>query len=224
MGIKKYRKSKWFTRIKQFFWVSIISCAAFILTANLLVESTSKNTFSEIDKLPENKVGLLLGTSKFLRNNNQNLYYKHRIEAAILLFEKEKIDFILISGDNATRYYDEPTTMKTDLLAAGIPEEKIILDFAGFRTLDSVVRSKEIFGQNRITVISQQFHNERAIYIADHFDLKAIGFNAKGVSSSYGFKTQVREVLARTKMLLDLIFGVEPKFYGDKIEIGSQSK
>ena len=217
------RKSKWFVRLKRFFWIALIFCVVFITVANLLVETKSKDTYSTLEELPNHKVGLLLGTSKFLRNNQHNLYYKHRIEAAIQLFESGKVEFILISGDNATRYYDEPTTMKTDLLAAGIPADKIILDYAGFRTLDSVVRSKEVFGEDSITVISQQFHNERALYIADHIGISAVGFNAKSVSSSYGFKTQVREVLARTKMLLDLIFGVEPKFYGDKIEIGGTS-
>ncbi|MFZ6053263.1 SanA/YdcF family protein [Halocola ammonii] len=208
--------------MKRFFWIALIFCIVFITVANLLVETKASDTFNSIEELPNRKVGLLLGTSKFLRNNQQNLYYKHRIEAATDLFESGKVQYILISGDNATRYYDEPTTMKTDLLAAGVPAEKIILDYAGFRTLDSVVRSKAVFGEDSITVISQQFHNERALYIAGHIGINAVGYNAKSVSSSYGFKTQVREVLARTKMLLDLIFGVEPKFYGDKIEIGDE--
>lgn len=219
MGKSPSQKSKWIVFLKRFFWIALIFCVVLVSVANLLVESKSSLTFSNIEKVPKNKVGLLLGTSKFLRNKQQNLYYKHRIEAAVRLFENGKIEFVLISGDNATKYYDEPTTMKKDLLLAGVPEEKIILDYAGFRTLDSVVRSKAVFGEDSITVISQQFHNERALYIAEHFDINAVGFNAKGVSSSYGFKTQVREVLARTKMVIDLIFGVEPKFYGEKIEI-----
>ncbi len=105
------------------------------------------------------------------------------------------------------------------MVKAGIPENKIFLDFAGFRTLDSVVRIKEIFDQNSVTIISQQFHNERAIYLAEHFDIKAIGFNAKNVFNRYGFKVKLRDYLARVKVFVDIIFQVEPKFLGDKIEI-----
>src|SRR5690554_3910803 len=100
----------------------------------------------------------------------------------------------------------------------GIPEEVIFLDYAGFRTLDSVVRAKEIFGQVEITIISQQFHNERAIYIAQNHGMKAIGFNADS-KGAYGLRMQIRECFARTKAFLDILIGVEPKFLGEKIEI-----
>jgi SanA protein len=137
----------------------------------------------------------------------------------VRLFKEGKVDFILVSGDNSTKDYDEPSTIKVDLIKKGIPSNKIYLDYAGFRTLDSVVRCKKIFGQSSITIISQQFHNERAIYIAKLKDIEAVGFNAKDVSVQYGFKTRLRERLARVKMVLDLIFDKKPKFLGEKIEI-----
>ncbi|MCL4116174.1 UNVERIFIED_CONTAM: hypothetical protein GTU68_056019 [Idotea baltica] len=167
----------------------------------------------------ENRVGLLLGTRKTLSNGNINLYYKYRIDATAELFHANKIDYVLVSGDNGNVKYDEPTDMKNDLIARGIPESKIYLDYAGFRTLDSVVRAKEIFGQTELTVISQQFHNERAICIANSKGINAIGFNATTVSRRYGLKVMVREVLARTKMVIDLCTGVQPKFLGEKINI-----
>lgn len=105
------------------------------------------------------------------------------------------------------------------MIKQGIPANRIYLDYAGFRTLDSVVRCKEIFSQESITVISQQFHNERAIFIANYKGIKAVGFNAKGVSKRYGFKVMVRERMARVKMMLDLLSGKQPKFLGKKIEI-----
>jgi SanA protein len=154
-----------------------------------------------------------------LQNGNINLYYKYRLEAAINLYNAKKITFVVISGDNGTKSYDEPTDFKEDLIKAGIPENKIYLDYAGFRTLDSVVRIKEIFGQTAVTIISQEFHNERAIYLAEHFNIKAIGFNAKDVSGRYGIKVQIREYLARVKVFVDIIFDIEPKFLGDKITI-----
>ncbi len=191
-----------------------------ILGADRLVEKTaSDKVFNSTKEIPFNKVGLFLGTGKILSNGRINLYYKYRIEAAVELFKAGKIDFIIVSGDNSKKDYDEPSTIKEDLIKNGVPAKRIFLDYAGFRTLDSVVRCKEIFGQSSITIISQQFHNERAIYIAKRKDIDAVGFNAQDVNVRYGFKTRLREKFARVKMVLDLIFGKKPKFLGEKIEI-----
>ncbi|WP_434035759.1 SanA/YdcF family protein [Formosa sp. 4Alg 33] len=191
-----------------------------IYAANMAIESNAKNkTFTKSNQIKKNKVGLVLGTSKFLTNGELNLYFKYRIDATVDLFKNGKIDFVLISGDNGNKNYNEPTDFKESLIQRGIPENKIILDYAGFRTLDSVVRAKHIFGQTELTIISQQFHNERAIYLANKNGMNAIGFNAKDVSTRYGLKVQLREYLARTKVFLDILFGVQPKFLGEKIII-----
>lgn len=191
-----------------------------VFTTDLWVQrSTSESLFTDVTSIPKNRVGLLLGTIKVLPNGNVNRYYQYRIDAAVELFQQGKVEFILISGDNSREDYDEPTTMKEDLVKRGVPEARIFLDYAGFRTLDSVVRSKEVFGQRSITVISQKFHNERAIFLAHHYGINAIGFNAKSVSRAYGLKVMIREKLARCKMILDLIFGKKPKFLGESIEI-----
>lgn len=191
----------------------------FFLPDAIVKKSSKKEVFDSVQLINHNKVGLLLGTSKFVHGGKINLYYKYRIEAAVQLFESGKVDYILISGDNSKKDYDEPTSMKNDLIAEGIPESRIFLDYAGFRTLDSVVRCKYIFSQDSITIISQRFHNERAIYIAKKKGIKAVGFNAKDVTVHYGYKTKAREKIARIKMFMDLIFNKKPKFYGDKIEI-----
>lgn len=207
------------TLIKVSFLFVLLVLASVVIVNYWVVQSAKGKVYENIETLPHNKVGLLLGTSKKLSNGRVNLYYKYRIEAASKLFKAGKIDFILVSGDNSTRYYDEPTTIKKDLIAMGIPAEKIFLDYAGFRTLDSVVRSKLIFGQESITVISQQFHNERAIFIANRKKIKAIGFNAHDVGVNYGLKTKVREYFARVKMMMDLMVGKQPKFLGEQIKI-----
>jgi SanA protein len=199
--------------------IGILSLIGIFGADRLVEKSTSDKVFNSTKEIPDNKVGLFLGTGKILSNGRINLYYKYRIEAAVKLFKAGKVDFILVSGDNSTKDYDEPSTIKEDLVKKGIPSDKIYLDYAGFRTLDSVVRCKEIFGQNSITIISQQFHNERAIYIAKRNNIDAVGFNAKDVNVHYGFKTRLRERFARVKMVLDLIFGKKPKFLGEKIEI-----
>jgi SanA protein len=191
----------------------------FSITANLMVSNKSQYTYNSVEDIPHNRVGLVLGTSKFLANGYENYYFKYRIEAAFELYQAGKIDYILVSGDNSRKEYDEPTMMRDDLIALGVPANKIFLDYAGFRTWDSVVRCKEIFGQTNITIISQQFHNERAIFIAHCNDMEAVGYNAKDVNAYFGFKTQMREKLARVKVVLDYLVGNEPKYLGDKIGI-----
>lgn len=191
-----------------------------IVIPNKLITANARNkTYSTLEAIPKNKVGVVLGASKYTSGGYINLYYKYRIEAAVALYKSGKVDFLLVSGDNGSKNYDEPSTFKEDLIKEGIPEDKIFLDYAGFRTLDSMARAKAIFGQNNITVISQKFHNERAIYLAEHFDVTAVGYNAKDVSNAYGRSTNLREYLARTKSVLDIILGVEPKFYGKPIII-----
>ena len=191
-----------------------------VLTANYVVENYTKDkTFVNAATIQKNKVGLVLGTTKILSNRRLNLYFKYRINAAVELYEAGKIDFILVSGDNGSKDYDEPTDFKNALIEKGIPENKIFLDYAGFRTLDSVVRAKEIFGQKSVTIISQEFHNKRAIYLAETNGLKAIGFNAEDVFGKRGAKVQMREYLARTKVFVDMLLGVEPMFLGEKVEI-----
>jgi len=181
--------------------------------------ATKDKTYTSTEKIPKNSVGIILGTAKKLTNGLPNAYYANRIKATVTLFNAQKIDFILVSGDNGSIYYNEPKTIKKDLVTAGIPEEKIFLDYAGFRTLDSMVRAKHIFGLDSATIISQEFHNDRAIYIAQKKGLNAIGFNAKDVFGANGLKVKVREYFARVKVFLDLLTNKQPKFYGEKVEI-----
>jgi len=192
-----------------------------IILGNLLVQNAAKgNLYSELAELPKNKVGLVLGTVKTLKNGRVNRYFKYRVQAAHRLFAGGKIDYILVSGDNGNKAYDEPTDFKNALMDLGVPEKKIILDYAGFRTLDSVVRAKEIFGQNKLTIISQKFHNERAVYLAKSKGIDAVAFNAKTLSGKNALRMRVREWLARTAAFLDVMWGTQPKFLGERIKIG----
>ena len=196
-----------------------------IISIDLTVKIGSKSKlYDHIENTPHNKVGLLLGTAKYTSDGSgrTNLYYQYRIQAALELYKQGKINYILASGDNGKYSYNEPLEMQKDLIAGGIPKDKIYLDYAGFRTLDSIVRSQYIFGQNSITVISQPFHNERAIYIAKHKGINAIGYNAQAITGSYSYRVKIREKLARLKMMSDLILNKQPKFLGDSITIGEQ--
>lgn len=208
-------------RLRTFLLVFLIAALAAILVVDQwVVRSTRAALFSSTDEVPKRRVGLLLGTSKYVRGGWVNLYYRYRIEAAAKLYKAGKVEYILVSGDNSRKSYNEPEQMRDDLIAAGIPAEKIFLDYAGFRTLDSVVRCKEVFGETQITIISQPFHNQRALFLAQRKGLNAVAFNARDVSREYGLKVQLREKAARVKMVLDLVFGKRPKFGGERITIG----
>ncbi len=184
-----------------------------------VTNAASDKLYTDVATIPYNKVGLLLGTSKYLRSGRINDYYRKRIEATVELVRAGKIKYIVISGDNSRKTYSEPEEMRNDLIAAGVDSNTIYLDYAGFRTFDSMVRLREIFSQQNVTVISQKFHNERALFIASKEGIEAIGFNAKDVSAYYGFRIQIREYLARVKVFVDYIIGKKPKFLGEKVLI-----
>lgn len=200
--------------------IVILYTISLIVCNRTIKKHTSAQIYSEVITIPQNNVGLLLGTSPKLKNGNNNLYFDYRILAAVELYKAGKIKYILISGDNRREDYNEPEEMKKALMQKGIPEKSIYLDYARFRTLDSVVRAKEVFGQNRLTIISQRFHNERAIYLAEKNGINAIGYNAKDVNAYSGLKTNIRELFARVKMFIDLATDKQPHFLGEKIIIG----
>ncbi|WP_253825795.1 vancomycin high temperature exclusion protein [Vibrio sp. RE86] len=178
--------------------------------------------YTEPQQVDNFDVAVVLGTSKYL-GRILNEYYSHRMDAAIDLYNKGKVQHFLLSGDNAHRSYNEPWTMKRDLLKAQVPEEKIFLDYAGFRTLDSVVRAKEIFDTDNFLIISQKFHCERALFIANSHDINAKCFAVPGPTRHSGWKVRMREVFARAKAVLDIyITNTKPKFLGPKEPILSQ--
>lgn len=185
------------------------------------IDSVSQGkVYDSIEEVPERKIGLVLGCSKYLSNGRKNLYFQQRIDAAKELYFSDKVKFLLVSGDNSTKYYDEPTTMKKDLIALGVPGNKIYCDYAGLSTLDSVVRTKEVFKENQFIVISQGFHVRRAIYLGLAHDIDLIGYAPQGVSGLGSLKTELRECLARGKALLDVKFlNRQPQFLGEPVII-----
>ncbi len=201
--------------------VSIFCLLFFIGICNFWIErSTRKQVFNTITEIPVNKVGLVLGTSKYTKNGYQNPYFYYRIAAAARLFHAGKVKHLIVSGDNRFKSYNEPKQMQAALIEKGVPESAITLDYAGFRTLDSVVRCKEVFGQQQYTIISQEFHNQRALFIANNKAITAIAFNAKDIDIRLGLKTMIREYLARCKAVLDIIIlNKQPKFLGKKERI-----
>ena len=211
---------KWvFTFLLLITSIALFLIGAIVVSNQIVNSAAEERTYDSISTVPSVKTGLLLGTSKKIKGGRPNLYFLYRIEAATKLLKSGKIQILIISGDNGSTYYNEPIDMKKALILNGIDSTKLYLDCAGFRTFDSMVRVKEIFGQKEVLVISQKFHNERAIYIAKQIGLNAIGFNAKDVTMYYGIKTSFREKLARVKVILDFLVGAEPRFLGEKVDI-----
>jgi len=181
-------------------------------------EATAGRIYTSIETIPVNDVGLVLGTSKLTKHGKPNLHFNQRIEAASALYHAGKIRHLLVSGDNHVAGYDEPTDMHDALVAAGVPATAIICDYAGFRTLDSVVRAKEIFSLRHCTIISEEFHCPRAVWIAQQHGLDAIAFAAPDVSlKGWSLRADVREQLARSWCAVDLyVLHRNPKFLGPK--------
>lgn len=177
------------------------------------VKKAAALVYTRIEEVPAREHGLLLGTSRVVRGGFLNEYFYRRIRAAVRLYKAGKVKKIIVSGDNRRKGYNEPQDMKEALMAGGVPEEAILMDFAGFRTLDSVVRARNVFGVTIFTVISQQFHCERAVYLARAKGLDAVGFAAEEVPARFRFKNAFREPLARAKAVLDLhLLRTRPRF------------
>ncbi|MGV0977460.1 SanA/YdcF family protein [Empedobacter falsenii] len=214
-------KTKKFLK-KSFYTLLILGIVSLLFTAfaNYKIEnSTEEFVTDKLEILPKTKVAVVLGTAPNLVSGYQNYYFTYRIEAATKLYQSKKVTHFILSGDHGRKNYNEPEAMKQALIKNGVPENVIYLDYAGFRTLDSMIRAKEIFGQNEFIVVSQEFHNQRAVYIARQNGINAYGYNAKDVNKHAGLKTNIREYFARTKVFIDSFFGIQPKFLGEKIEI-----
>lgn len=214
---------KEFRKLIYILLVLLLAPIIFLFSSNLIIIKTTKtNIYSKIDQVPSNDIGLVLGTSKYTVGGI-NLYYKYRIEAAAELFFNGKVKHLIVSGDNHVNGYNEPEQMKASLIKLGVPAEKITCDYAGLRTLDSVVRLKKIFLTQKVTIISQKFHLQRALFIANHYDIEAIGYCSKDVGAQYNRTTQFREMFARSKAVLDLyLLRTKPKYLGTEIKIQIQ--
>jgi SanA protein len=201
---------------------AVAFCLAFVLGARAIIANAAKDrTYSDVSSVPQKRVALVLGCPKRVYGGWLNPFFESRMEAAADLYRHGKAEYLIVSGDNHVRGYDEPTDMKNSLVEKGVPSDRIYLDYAGLRTLDSVVRAKEIFGQDRITVVSQRFHNERAIFLAEHHGIDAIGFDAADVPTQYAFNTLVREQFAKVKAVLDIyVLHKRPHLLGPMVMVG----
>jgi len=211
---------RWLKRLVLALLAVALLLVAVVAYANITAVWASRGRiFSEVSELPHTKVGLVFGTTDRV-NGRENLYFRYRIDAAVKVWKAGRIDTLIVSGDNRSRYYNEPEKMRQALVSRGIPAERIVCDYAGLRTLDSVVRAKEIFGADTVLFISQRFQNERAIYLAKAHGINAYGFSARDIHTQAGLKTKLREVGARVKMWLDVNFlNTRPRHLGEREQL-----
>ncbi len=207
-------KLRWFIALGVAAGVVVIGVNQKVLT------DTDSLIYKSVDSIPYRRVALVLGTSPHLANGNPNLFFERRMDAAARLYVAGKVDRILVSGDNGSANYDEPSAMRSALTRRGVPESAIRLDYAGFHTLDSIVRANRVFGLSQVTIVTDDFHLPRALYIAQHEGLQAIGFQTKPLPVSVSPRTFVREIGSRTMMFIDLyVLHREPKFLGPRESI-----
>lgn len=199
--------------------LGLLGLAAILVAVALLADSWVSwraapwvaHELAEVEPMP---VALVLGTARRTHQGRPNQFYRARLEAAAALYHQGRVQGILVSGDNGSRYYNEPESMRRDLIALGVPDAHVTLDYAGFRTLDSVVRAKRVFGLERFVIVSQGYHVERGVFIAREHGIDAHGYAAEDPGGAAGFRVRLREVAARAMAIWDLVVGREPKFLG----------
>src|SRR5215472_13866017 len=200
---------------------AVIACSGLIgggllFWADRACQSAAQGrVFRSVEEIPRNEVALVLGTSKTTLGGTGNLHFNQRIEAAAALYRAGKVKRLLVSGDNHIKGYDEPTDMRDALIASGVPRQVITCDYAGFRTLDSVMRAKSVFGLSDFTIVSEEFHCPRALWIARKHGLNAVAFAAPDLSLRWSVRVKLREVLARAWCGIDLyVLHRGPRFPG----------
>ncbi len=215
MKDKTIRLRKWIKIAGSFFVSGLVLFVALVVYANLLAKRAGEGVlFDDVEQVPPQAVGLVFGTSYHGRSGQgENPYFTNRIDAAVELWQAGKVECLLVSGDNSERFYNEPQKMREALIERGVPADKVVRDFAGFRTLDTIVRAQEVFQASSVVLVSQKFHNERAAYLARQQGLDFVGYNAKDVQTRA--PVSLREVGARVLMWLDVrILKTSPRHLG----------
>jgi len=198
----------------------LVALAFFVACQFYVARYGTARLYSSVQTVPVREIGLLLGTVKQLRGGGPNPFFRNRVDAAVDLYKRGKIRHILVSGDNHRRGYNEPEDLYKALLAAGVPDHAITRDYAGLRTLDSVVRAKEVFGVTKLTLISQRDHDQRALLIADYYGVDAIAYCAQEVPLMNSVRAHIHEWFARAKVVLDLyLLHTRPKHIGSRVMI-----
>lgn len=214
-----------FTAARRSFKALVLVLLLSVVLGNVwVVNNTEAYLFTNWAALPENEVGLVLGTSPYTGGGAPNPHFEGRIAAAVELYQLGRVKHLIVSGANPDASYNEPRRMWQALTAAGVPAQAITMDFAGLRTFDSVARAKLVFGLTRVTLITQDYHAYRALFIAKKLGLQPVAYAPAGESSGPAFRPYMREVAARVWAILDLyLLDTSPRFIGEPVPLPSAS-
>lgn len=210
-------------RLKRLFrvlcWIAIPGVGVAAICNAWLIASSGERIFSADSKMDARAVALVLGTSP-TAGRWKNAFFEGRMNTAAQLWREGKVRHLLVSGDNSRREYDEPTAMRDALAARGVPVSAITLDYAGFRTLDSVVRARKVFGVRKLVVVTDDWHQPRALFLARAAGLDAVGVSSEDVPWRISVRTRVREWASRVKAVADVyLLGTQPKFLGEPVAL-----
>jgi SanA protein len=204
----------------------ILALFLFVAATNFVVLRAGRGrTFFKIDEVPARDVAIVLGTSAKLRGGWKNPFFESRMNAAAELWRAHKVRHFVLSGDNSHRDYNEPSTMRRALVSRGVPASAVTLDYAGFRTLDTMARAQKVFGQRSVILVTDDFHLPRSLYLADAYGLEAVGFGGQPVPFRWSAKTRTREIVSRVKAWLDVwVLHTKPKFFGPPVAVPIASR
>ena len=185
-----------------------------------LDQQASSCLTGDLSRLADSDVALVLGAAPIGPEGGPNRYFEYRLDAAAALWRAKKVKYLLLSGDNRSADYDEPTAMRAGLIKRGVPAEAIYRDFAGLRTRDSVLRAQSVFGQKRLIIVSQRFHLARALFLAREAGIDACGFEAKDVGSPYSVFTTLRRYPSALRAYWDVWLDTPSRHAGPTVAIG----
>ena len=194
--------------------ILLVAATLMMLVPIAMRISVAGSIYASIYDIPQSEVAIVPGASVVRGVPSQIL--ASRADAAIALYKAGKVKKILVTGDNGALSHDEVTPVRKYLLNAGVPAADIFLDHAGFDTYSSMYRAKHVFKATSATVVTQDFHLPRSLYIAENLGIDAYGFEADGGSKVYDY---VREIPASVKALYDLAVHREPKYLGEPLPL-----
>lgn len=169
-----------------------------------VIVSTKDRIYSSVDEIPFSEVGLVLGTSNKNKDGGENLFFKGRMSTAASLYKAGKVSKLIVSGTNPSKYYNEPEMMRKALIEHGVPADRIMLDESGVRTIESIRNSMNEFKLKDMTIITQEFHGYRALFICNYYQLNARVMSAERLPLKESGNVRLREFFARIKAVIDL--------------------
>lgn len=192
--------------LRRFFQIIVVTIVLVVLFSNLyIIRKSNPYLFESSDSLPKSIYGVVLGTNKYLLKGGLNEYFKDRVTECGKLYDAGKIKKIIVSGHVDGKYYNEPEQLKKELVKMGIDSSNILIDTTGDRTLNTIENLKSMDILDSVIIVSQKFHNQRAVFIAREMGIQAVGYNVPDHLTQKNYKTYIREVFSKTNAFFEVL-------------------